>query len=254
MADIFISYAREDAATTERLAGVFEAAGRSVFWDRRIPIGARYDTYIAERLTEARAVVALWSRHAAVSAWVVDEAAAAAARGALLPVLLEPLDLPLGLRRINAADLTGWDGGPAHAGLQRLQADLGRLLDDGSSAAQSPISPAAEPARIDGRWQGDIAYPWGIRRSETFSFRSFGRTLTGTAGFLGVPRPIADGEIEGSAVRFTTRTREAAGSEEREAIRRYIGEFLGETLSLLLITEGGLSAHEPVEFRLARHG
>jgi hypothetical protein len=261
MSDIFISYAREDAGTTERLAAVLEGRGWTVFWDRRIPIGVRYDTFIAERLTEARAVVALWSRHAVVSAWVVDEAAAAAARGVLLPALLAPVDLPLGLRRINAADLSGWDGAPEHSGLLRLLADVARLLDGEAAAPPAPAPPAPAQAasrptleRIDGRWQGDVAYPWGVRRTETFTFRTFGRTLTGTAGFLGVPRPIAEGEIDEASIRFVTRTREQAGGEEREAIRRYFGERQGGTIALMLITEGGFSAHEPVEFSLRRDG
>jgi hypothetical protein len=39
MADIFISYAREDSQSVQRLATALERTGRSVFWDRIIPPG-----------------------------------------------------------------------------------------------------------------------------------------------------------------------------------------------------------------------
>jgi hypothetical protein len=47
MADIFISYAREDLATAQRLAEALRACGWSVFWDRRIPAGQRFAEIIA---------------------------------------------------------------------------------------------------------------------------------------------------------------------------------------------------------------
>ena len=36
MADIFISYAREDREAVEKLAGLIEAAGLSCWWDRQL--------------------------------------------------------------------------------------------------------------------------------------------------------------------------------------------------------------------------
>jgi len=39
MADVFLSYAREDQAFAQRLAQALEAEGFSVWWDRTIPPG-----------------------------------------------------------------------------------------------------------------------------------------------------------------------------------------------------------------------
>jgi TIR domain len=124
MADIFISYAREDIEAAQRLAMALEQQGWSVFWDRRIPTGRRFADIIAEQLAAARCVIALWSRAALASDWVLDEAEEARNRNVLAPAFIERVDPPMGFRRIHAADLVGWQGQPAHGGFQRLIEDI----------------------------------------------------------------------------------------------------------------------------------
>lgn len=67
MANIFISYAREDLTTAQRLAESLRACGWSVFWDRRIPAGRRFADIIADELATARCMIVLWSRAANAS-------------------------------------------------------------------------------------------------------------------------------------------------------------------------------------------
>jgi TIR domain len=124
MADIFISYAREDIEAAQRLAMALEQQGWSVFWDRRIPAGRRFADIIAEQLAAARCVIALWSRAALASDWVLDEAEDARNRNVLAPAFIERVAPPMGFRRIHAADLVGWQGQPAHGGFQRLIEDI----------------------------------------------------------------------------------------------------------------------------------
>jgi hypothetical protein len=124
MADIFISYAREDMEAAQRLAMALEQQGWSVFWDRRIPAGRRFADIIAEQLAAARCVIALWSRAALASDWVLDEAEDARNRNVLAPAFIERVAPPMGFRRIHAADLVGWQGQPAHGGFQRLIEDI----------------------------------------------------------------------------------------------------------------------------------
>ena len=46
MASLFLSYAREDAKTAQRIAGSLEAAGHRVWWDRHVHAGSRFSSEI----------------------------------------------------------------------------------------------------------------------------------------------------------------------------------------------------------------
>lgn len=50
--DIFISYAREDAERIAPLVTAFQDRGWSVFWDRRIPAGQTWHSYIGQALDQ----------------------------------------------------------------------------------------------------------------------------------------------------------------------------------------------------------
>jgi hypothetical protein len=118
--DVFISYAKGDRSRAAELASVLETKGWSVWWDRDIPPGRTFDDVIEEALTGARSVVVLWSAESAQSRWVRAEASAAAERGALVPALIEPTTIPLEFRRLEAADLTNWQGDRDDPELQQL--------------------------------------------------------------------------------------------------------------------------------------
>ena len=62
MADIFLSYSREDEARIKSLVTEFEAQGWTVFWDRRIPAGETWRSYIGTALQDARCIVVAWSQ------------------------------------------------------------------------------------------------------------------------------------------------------------------------------------------------
>jgi formylglycine-generating enzyme required for sulfatase activity len=127
MADIFISYAREDIATAQALAAALEGLGWSVFWDRRIPAGRRFDEFIAEQLAAARCVLVLWSGVAINSEWVIEEAGEAKERNVLAPALIAPVKPPFGFRTRQCADLIGWQGDAAHPGFTQMLDDIARL-------------------------------------------------------------------------------------------------------------------------------
>ena len=107
MANIFLSYARDDAAKAGRIANALEAAGHSVWWDRHIGAGSRFSAEIEEALQAAELVVVLWSKQSVRSAWVQDEAAAGRDSGRLVPVLLDKIEPPLGFRQYQAVTLSG---------------------------------------------------------------------------------------------------------------------------------------------------
>jgi hypothetical protein len=132
---IFISYASQDRDTARDLAGRFEAHGHSVWWDRTIPPGRVYDEVIQEALHAARCVVVLWSSHSVQSNWVKVEAEESAARGLLVPVLIERVTPPIQFKRIQAADLSEWRGDENDPEFRSLRAAIERVLGRPASAA-----------------------------------------------------------------------------------------------------------------------
>ncbi len=136
-ADIFISYASEDRAEAEKLARRLESFGWTTWWDRRIPPGQDYAKVIENALNTARCVIVLWSRDSAASRWVVNEAGAAADRGILVPALIAQTDIPFEFRRIQAADLIGWE--------PSAQSESFNQLVDAVAAALKAPPPVPKP-------------------------------------------------------------------------------------------------------------
>jgi len=74
VADVFISYAREDEAVARRLAKALRTAGFDIWWDADLPAHRAYSEVIERNLSEAKAVIVLWSKSATQSQWVRAEA------------------------------------------------------------------------------------------------------------------------------------------------------------------------------------
>jgi hypothetical protein len=145
MADIFVSYAREDEGRIEPLVRALTEHGWTVFWDRNIPAGQTWRTYIGGALAGARCVLVAWSRHSVASGWVSEEADDGRQRGVLVPLLLDAVDVPIGFRSIQAADLTGWQPGADSPRFDRLLADIEAVLAAAPSPA--PAGGQGEPLR-----------------------------------------------------------------------------------------------------------
>jgi len=128
MADIFISYSSEDKTIVKRLANFLESKGWSVWWDRQIPIGEFYDAVIETELHNASCVLVIWTSKSIASNWVKNEADDAARRGVLVPVVLEPVVIPLAFRRVESAMLIGWKGEEDHPELELLTASIAAVI------------------------------------------------------------------------------------------------------------------------------
>jgi TIR domain len=132
MSDIFISYARGDKDRAELLAEAFSRQGWSVWWDREIPPGKSFDETIENALNSARCIIVLWSRHSVSSRWVKTEAAEGAERGILVPALIEKVQIPLEFKRIEAADLSDWQGDSPHSEFDQLIKTIASILGGGA--------------------------------------------------------------------------------------------------------------------------
>lgn len=293
---VFISYRRDDAAGyAGRLEEVLERrlGHGSVFRDvLDIPPGADFTAAIRARLAGAKAVVVLigprWTGSESPGKRRIDDAgdfvrlevAVALESGVrVVPVLLPGAQMPAeaalpeplkSLARRNAMGLSdaNWD------------ADIARLIDAlglprrrrvwpwalGSTAAGAiafaalfwlrPWVPADPSTRFIGQWQAEVKYGWGDKYSERFEFKRHAGQVTGSATFLGYPRALEKLDVDGSNLRFETRTQQSMGNETREVTHRYSAELQGqppdERLSLRMQSSGSFDLNKPLEFEALR--
>ncbi|MBL4869910.1 MAG: SUMF1/EgtB/PvdO family nonheme iron enzyme [Robiginitomaculum sp.] len=160
MADIFISYKREEADTAETLANTFEQLGFSVWWDVGLLAGDEFREVIREMIDKSKVVIVLWSPLAVLSKFVVDEATHAQRLDKLLPALLESCELPFGFGSHHADSLEEWDGQINHKGFSRLLQSVERKIEkkarfggiQGSSPAQKAEMAAFQTvAKLDSK-------------------------------------------------------------------------------------------------------
>jgi hypothetical protein len=126
--DVFVSYARPDGVTAERLAAALRACGWSVWVDSALQAGEYWDETIEAALREARCVVVLWSKASVQSHWVRTEAEQARQRGILVPARIASIELPYGFARLHTADLSDWVGRDEHKGFRELIAGVATML------------------------------------------------------------------------------------------------------------------------------
>lgn len=151
MADVFISYAREDRLAAERIAAALGRHGWSVWWDANIPPGKTWDELIERELASASCAVVLWSATSLAKGWVKAEAAEALARGVLVPALIENVTPPLAFRHVQAAPLTDWRNDAEHAGFQQLLCSICALAGLPSRPEPADAGRALRPGRAKSR-------------------------------------------------------------------------------------------------------
>ena len=110
MADVFISYKREDAARVRKLVAALRAAGLAVWWDEDIPPSAPWEATIEQALADAKAVIVCWSPASVASENVRSEARVAREDGRLIQVFVKPCIPPLFFGERQGVDLSKWRG------------------------------------------------------------------------------------------------------------------------------------------------
>jgi WD40 repeat protein len=140
----FISYSREDRPRVQKIAQALESKGLSVWWDPHLKTGTGFRAEISQALAQAKAVIVVWSRNSVTSRFVCDEADEGAARGILFPVLLDRVDIPLGFRQIQTADLTRWRGRMSDPALIAFVSHVTRGAK-ASRAAPGTVAPHPQP-------------------------------------------------------------------------------------------------------------
>jgi len=130
LADVFLSYARSDAAAAQRIAKALQDEGLSVWFDRDLPAHKSYTDVIDAELRSASAVLVLWSRTSTRSEWVRAEANRAREAHKLVQARLGEVQLPLPFDQIQCADLSNWRGARHHAGWLQVERSIAALLGE----------------------------------------------------------------------------------------------------------------------------
>ena len=109
MADIFISYSKDEPEPTIALARDLERKGYSTWWDSDLLPGERYQERIATELDKAKAVIVIWTPKSVASRWVMAEAEWAAEQNKLITVRtadLSPDRIPLPFNTLHTDIVT----------------------------------------------------------------------------------------------------------------------------------------------------
>lgn len=144
MSDIFLSYSRKDRAIAAALAEILPSHGWTIYWDRQLRAGEIFDEVLEREVTAARCVVVLWSSNSVASQWVRNEADVGCCRNALISILIEDVTVPLAFRRVQAADLTGWNGDANDPRLPELLRAISFFLDGRSQGAAAVAGDAGK--------------------------------------------------------------------------------------------------------------
>lgn len=144
MIDIFVSYSRVDREFVAALVDALQAQGWSVWWDREVDVGDRWNEEIERALRASQCTLVVWSEHATQSSWVRAEASESLNRGVLIPVRIDTAMLPLPFTTIETSDLSGWDGSESDE-FQRVCARIAEVLG-GSTDTRWAELPSQDPS------------------------------------------------------------------------------------------------------------
>jgi formylglycine-generating enzyme required for sulfatase activity len=150
MADVFISYKKEDRANAERFVSALQNEGFSVWWDDSLTPKASWDSEIERELSQAAAAIVLWTPLSVASDWVRTEAHFAQDRGKLVPVMLESCKIPIAFLLKQTIDLTKWKGARDDRHWRKLLtwiADLAATKPGNANIPQALSSAQANPYR-----------------------------------------------------------------------------------------------------------
>jgi tetratricopeptide (TPR) repeat protein len=124
----------------ERITRELTNAGRSVWFDRELPVHRAYSDVIAAELEEAGSVLVLWSKASAESQWVRSEANRARELGKLVQARLDKARLPMPFDQIQCGDLTNWRAGGADPGWKQVSRSIESLVGGEAPLLRRPES------------------------------------------------------------------------------------------------------------------
>jgi hypothetical protein len=146
VADVFVSYKREERAEVQAIVRRLEALGLRVWFDAEMKSGTTFDVEIDRQVRGARAVLVCWSPGAVASDWVRGEATIGRERGVLAAVVLKPCALPAPFNLVHAESMVGGVAGPASAEWLRVLERIGQLVGRPGLAAYEALEASRDKA------------------------------------------------------------------------------------------------------------
>jgi hypothetical protein len=129
MADLFISYSRNDRERCTSIRDALTALKVNVWSDARIGAGSSFDREIEREIEAARALLVLWSEDSVESDWVRNEARTGKEENRLVATQIRPCQLPLEFRSVQAELLPGGAEGTDQQAWLNVVARIGELVD-----------------------------------------------------------------------------------------------------------------------------
>lgn len=160
MADIFISYTREDRARVDPLVRALRNQGWSVWWDQDILPGVHWDRAIDLELINTRCIVVVWTPRSLSSDEVRTEATEGRGRRCLIQVTMDGASWPKTFGGVQAVDLTTWAGDSADAVFLRLCGGIRRIItsQDPNPLIDSTVG-RADPSQLESRRPANAIRP-----------------------------------------------------------------------------------------------
>jgi hypothetical protein len=129
MADLFISYSRNDRERCTAIRDALTALRVQVWSDARIGAGSSFDREIEREIAAARALLVLWSEDSVESDWVRNEARTGKEQDRLVATQIAPCQLPLEFRSVQAELLPEGAEGTGHPAWLNVLSRIGELVD-----------------------------------------------------------------------------------------------------------------------------
>ena len=139
MADIFISYSRNDRDRCTVIRNTLEALKVSVWFDAGIGAGSSFDREIEREIEAAKALLVLWTEESVESDWVRNEARTGKERSGLIAVQLRECQLPLEFRSVQAEVLPEGAEGTDNTVWLGILSRIGELLNRPGLAAYAKL-------------------------------------------------------------------------------------------------------------------
>jgi tetratricopeptide (TPR) repeat protein len=165
--DLFLSHSSTDAQWVQRLHDALQALGIRVYLctNELLP-GGNFVLALDDALRDSRFLAVVLSRASIDAPWVVHEWTAFRAKhgplGRVIPILLEPVSLPVGLAATQVLDATDRDADRVAAALAHV---LGKQPDDAAPALPSFAPELTFVVRADARHLDVLSASGRIRRS-----------------------------------------------------------------------------------------